>query len=608
MPGLSPAGGRRAPDRDRVMTLLADFKEYYRGFHQQCQEAEDFYFLRFPQDSVPGIPSMVPATARAKVNIATDHVDVNNLSIDVPLASPRAAARAERIQKFLIGTWMQTRQPVLRTSVRHAFLYGIAWRKRMFAPELWPDAPRFDDYHDAASYREALADFMEKRSLSYPLISRNVNPKNLIWDDSRAGRKWAIEFYQRDVQDIARRYPEWVGKTAGNRLTDWVEYWDDTWCMYLAGGEVVWGPYEHGYGFVPYVPLMPNNALDFDDGPPQDRYQGILYPIRNLLQAQARLLSQHEAILRTVSWRTLDFFGPPQIAKQTMEEYQLFGGKNVIPTGVEVKPSPVVQVPPEIMSELSRVEGLIDEATFPDVLRGARPTGISTGFGVSVLAGMGRLVFQGIADGLARSIEEENQCILKLVENKIQGRITVHARTDIHSFDQSIGPDDINGYYENTVKIKAEAPEERERESLLAMRLWDGGTGIIDLYEAQRRAGVANPLEMQNRQAAERIMSSPEFQLAQAQAALELLGYPQQQAEASSLTGQVPRRLGNTNLGGAQLPRPGERNLQEARIDSRNGVPSVFPQGMGGLDMLGNRLGNPAGGAVPMPNGRKAGG
>ena len=605
IPGLET---RSAPSVEEVLSLKRDGMEYFSGLHRQCLEAENYYFLRFPIAHPKDVEPIVPATARAIVNVGTDHVDVNNLAIDVPLASPRAAARAERIQKFLIGTWMQTKEPVLRTSVRHAFLYGIAWRKRMFAPEMWPDAPKFDDYASTGDYHEALSTFMDKRALTYPIVAKNVNPKNLIWDDSRAGRKWVIEFYERGTKDIAQRYPEWIPKTSGKRLSDWTEYWDDTWCMYIADNEAVWGPYRHGYGFIPYVPLIPNNSLDYDDGPPQDRYQGILYPIRSLLETEARLISQYEAIVRQVAWRTLDFFGPAQIAKQTAEEYQLFAGKNVVPTGVEVKPSPMIQAPPEIMQELSRVETMIEEATFPNVVRGVRPTGVSTGFGISVLAGMGRLVFQGIADGLARSIELENQCILKLVENKIQGRITVHARTDVHSFDQSIGPEDINGYYENTVKVKAEAPEERERESLLAMRLWNGGQGIIDLYEAQRRSGVTNPLEMQNRQAAEQILRSPEFLMLQAQQALELLGYPQQQAEASSLTGNAPDQLGNKNIGGAQLQRPGERNLQQARVASRDGVPSVFPQGLSGLDMLGNRLGGPTGGAVPMPNGRKAGG
>ncbi len=598
-----PGYDEGAPRLDEVMSLYSDYLTYYQAFHKQCAGDENYYHRKFAVDAPKGFTPVIPATGKAIVDVATDHVDVNNIAIDVPLASPRAAARAERIQKFLIGAWAQTKEPVLRTSVRHAFMYGIAWRKRMFAPELWPDAPKYDDYTGDGDYKEALADFMEKRSLSYPLVSKNVNPKNLLWDDSRAGRKWVIEFYQQDSRDIRYRYPEWLPKSQ-NRMATWMEYWDDTWCMYIADGDVVWGPYRHGYGFVPYISLIPNSSLDFDDGPPETRYQGILHAITSLIEAEARLVTQYEAIIRQVAWRTLDFYGPQQIAERTASEYVMFGGTNVIPPGVEVKPSPSLQAPQELLSHLGTVQSLMEQATFPNVVRGLRPTGVSTGFGLSVLAGMGRLVFQGIADGLARSIETENKCILQLVENKVRGRLTVHARSDVHSFDQSIGPDDINGYYESSVRIKAEAPEEREREALLALRLWNGGQGIIDLYEAQRRSGVTNPLEMQNRQAAERIMADPQVAMAMAQQAMQMLGLPQQMGEAASLTGEAPDQVGNMNIGGAQLQRPGERNVQQARVASNMGNPSVFPQGMSGMDMLGNQLAMPGGGATDMPNGR----
>ncbi|KKK73091.1 hypothetical protein LCGC14_2897310, partial [marine sediment metagenome] len=93
-------------------------------------------------------------------------------------------------------------------------------------------------------------------------------------------------------------------------------------------------------------------------------------------------------------------------------------GKNYVPVQVEVKASPQVNVPPEILRQLDMVQTMIEEATFPNVIRGVRPKGVSTGFGISVLAGMGRLVFQGVADGLARMMEEVNGKRLKLIENK----------------------------------------------------------------------------------------------------------------------------------------------------------------------------------------------
>ena len=65
--------------------------------------------------------------------------------------------------------------------------------------------------------------------------------------------------------------------------------------------------------------------------------------------------------------------------------------------------------------------------------------------------------------------------------------------------------------------------------------------------------------------------------------------------------------VGSRNIGGAQLARPGEANMQAARVASQQGRPSVYPQGMGGVDQLGAELGGPTGGAVGMPSGETIG-
>ena len=215
---------------------------------------------------------------------------------------------------------------------------------------------------------------------------------------------------------------------------------------------------------------------------------------------------------------------------------------------------------------------------------------------------MGRLVFQGTADGLRHSIEQVNSNFARLVENKVRGRITVHARTEVHNFDQAITPDDIRGMYENTVVVKAEAPEEREREALLAMRLQ--ASGIISTYEAMRRAGIVNPLEEMNQIRAEELLKSPEFLTAQAGLLMQEVGLGQQLMGAISPTLDGAGGIGNMNLGGQQLQRPGEGMLQQGRVASMQGQPSVYPQGISGMDSLGSILGSPGGGAQGMPSGQ----
>lgn len=595
----TPGVDEGAPTLDEIMSLHTEGLQYFRGFHDQCRLEDDYYTGRRNVPVIEGVDAVWPATANAIINVGTDHVDINNLAITFP-SSPRGRARAEKKKTFCLGAWMNIKKPVLRTLVRQAFLYGISWRKTMWDADRWPEAPMLDNFSGEPEYKEALSAFLDKRKISFPFRADVINPKNLIWDDSKIRPKWAIEFYKAPSRELQRRYPEWV--TDGEPMADWMEYWDDEWCAYIANRQFVWGPYKHGYEFMPYQPVLPVHSFTFEDGRPEERYKGILHAAHSLLDDEARLMSQIGAIVKQVAYRSLDFAGPPALAEKAADEYEIIMGKNIIPPGVEVRVSPMMQVPPDLYQQLNVVQTKIEEATFPNVIRGVRPKGVSTGFGISVLAGMGRMVFQGVADGMRHNIEEGNKAFLMLVENKARGPVTVYASTEVHQFDQTIRPEDIKGHHENTVQVKAEAPEERERESLLALRLHQAG--VISLYEAQRRAGITNPLEEQMQIRAEMLLNTPEFLASQTQLLLQRIGLPGQMEQAVGGPEIPGTNVGSQNIGGAQLQRPGERGIQQARIASREGTPSVYPQGMPGIDALGSILGGATGGAQGMPSGQ----
>ena len=590
------------PTVELVLGLRKEQGEYFRAFHKQCEQADTYYN---GQNAVPvprelSMDPIRPATARTIVDVATDHVDVANPSFFVPEPSARAKDRAERLKKFYQGAWMQVPEAIKQMAVKHSVIYGVGFTKTIFADDLWPDVPLLGDYDSEEAWKEAMRRHQQLRNVVFPIRVNVVNPKNVIWDDSALGMKWTIEHYSAQVRQLKARYPEWQTAKRGAEMATWTEYWDGRWYMFLADDVPVWGPYEHGYGFNPYVAVVPATSVDYDTGRPELRYRGMLTPVLNLLDAEARIITQMEAIMRQYAWPTMDFGGPNRVeAENVMDAYQIFAAKNYVGR-VEVKRSDRPVPPQELFSELTMVQTLIEDATFPNVVRGIRPTGVSTGFGVSVLAGMGRLRFSSYAQGMARAMSEINQRFAMLVESPKIGRITVRARSEIHSFDQQITAEDVSGFYENKVVLKAEAPEEREREAILAERLWS--RGMISLFEAQRRSGITNPLEEQMQMKAERILEQllPE----QVEAARQRINLPQQLASAVDVTGAPD--LGNQfSPGLSQLQRPGEVNLQRARVQSQQGQESVFPQGLGGLELLGRQLGTPTGGGRNMPSGQE---
>jgi hypothetical protein len=598
------------PTLDMVLSLKKDYQTYYRAFHKGCRDAETYYFgenvVPVPVDL--SIDPVRPATANSIINVATDHVDITNPAIMVPDPSPRSKDRAERIQKFLQGVWLHVPARVKRTAVRQQFMYGISFLKQMWEPDVWPDQPKMSDYSTTEDYRAALKDFINNRGIVFPFRVINANPKNLIWDDSRVGIKWVIESYQGRAGDLKRLYPEWVSSKGDGDVSSYDEYWDDTWHIRLIDNQIVWGPHEHGYGFMPYTPVVPGTSVDFDIDRPERRYRSMLAPVYNLLDTEARLVTQYEAMLRQYAWRTLDFHGNQTAAQNTADTYELFASKNIVPPGVDVVPSPTAVPPQEILVQLSNIQTMIEMATFPNVVRGVRAKGVSSGFHTSVLAGTGRLVFGPYAEGMSDAMVRLNRGFLMLIENKAQGKVTVRARSMVHNFDQAIGPDDIRGFYENVVVLKAEAPEEREREAILAFRLWNGGNGIISLYEAMRRSGIVNPLEEFNQLMAEQLVKGMFPQ--QLEEAIRSLNLGGQLAGAAGDTGPGlggggGGAIGNQFLPGqSQLQRPGEANIQQARVASQQGQPSVFPQGRSGMDLLGAALTSAPGTARGMPSGQ----
>lgn len=620
------------PSIEYIRDLRTDSSQYFSGFHTQCGLEDSYYYgtRTIPVPSLFQVDPVRPASGKAIIEIAADHVDVKNISIDVPV-SLKSSARGERLKRFYQGAWDSVKEPVLRTAVKQAFGYGVAFLKTGLKTELWYDSPKMSDYGDIdsdgrfiliheAEWKEALKMFMEKRKMLFPFYIKNVSPKELMWDDSPEGPNWVIRHVQVPMGNLSPQYRDQIINRESKDIVSWTEYWDDTWYCYLIDDQVVKEATRHGYGALPWIPILPAMSMSWDSGTPDSRYQGILHPVHSLLDAEARLITQYNSIVRRHAWPTLDFKGPIRAADDARQRYEQFSGKNVLPENVSVQPSPIPTVPAEIIQNLSMVQTMIEEATFPNVVRGLRPKGVGTGFAISALAGMGRLRFQGVADAMARSIEGVNSNLAAMVES-LNMTVTVHARSEVHNFDQTIKPNDIKGYRESRVALKAEAPEEREREALLARQLYQSARPMISLYEAQRRIGISNPIEEQVRMGAEeavRNLQAEELEQLRQRLAGQQVG---QIAEGAGIPpglvtpGQAPPGAppgepaeGNRFLAGLpQLQRLAEGNIQRARIASAQDEPSVFPRGIGGIDRMGNRLGSAPGGRQGTPGGMSVG-
>ena len=122
--------------------------------------------------------------------------------------------------------------------------------------------------------------------------------------------------------------------------------------------------------------------------------------------------------------------------------------------------------------------------------------------------------------------------------------------------------------------------------------------------EALKRSGVTNPLEMLTDRLSEDLLLSPAVR-AQAEAAVgervNLLG------QLTSLLGgggQDGMNTGNQFMPGqGQLQEPGQPRAQAAG-QAAAAQPAAFPQGAGGIDLLGSMVGSAPGAARNVPSGQ----
>ena len=604
------------PTCEYVRSLMSTYKDYFSTFHAQCRKADEYIAneneIPVPEDEEGnGLGDPVhTGLARSIVKTAADHIDTENMSVEV-LTSPRARGRGQRIAKGITGMWLSIKEPALRQAKESVYTYGVGFLKAQFKAEEWPDSPRHDDYDDVQDWSSAFKDWFESRKILFPISDTSPNPRNLIWDDSRSGMRWVIEFYQATGHDLRLQFPQFVGDPSGQFM--YWEYWDDEWFGIMAGkedgseGQWVEGPYKHGYGRLNYRMIDPVNSVTGDIGEPAKRFVPLFGYSFDLLDAVDRSISDYLLILRKSAYPARIWRNPSrEIAEDDAGSFAGWGAENVAQanTTIDMVPQPIP--PAQILDVVPMLLRFVERGTHPGIVQGERPAGVSSGFMVSVLAGMGRLSFGPYAEALARAIEGINMVFLDILENKIQTPIVVSARTEARNFDQTIGPKDIAGIRENRVTLRAEAPEERERQTALAIQARGAPNGpIVSRLEAIKRSGSPNPLEELQQIDAE-IVADMAFQIAAQQLAQELVaGQEPESAVGQQAAGILADRVNTGQFGPIQPPRPGEAAIQQRRVASRMEGERAYPT-QGGLDLLGGRLGGATGGGIRLPSGGRS--
>lgn len=457
-------------NREKLIVLEKQLKEFYSQFHTQCATIDTYYNLKFEIPQVEGFTAHHPSTAQVAIDDAAAQIDISSLRVRVPPRSESKKNEATKLERFYNGCWhgvLRNDGTLLNRTSKSLFKDGVAFHKILCDTDVEP-------VDDEEGYRFD----------RFPFMVLLRHPTHVMVDPSyfsTGNFNYVVESYTRKAGDIREFYPEWESNKDINADVEWIEYWDNKSYIMMADGIVV-DEGGHDYGLPPYEIIDAGLGYEDTDGKPECRWRSLIHPCLNDLAYEARLLYTCEAILRIEAFKkkTYQITDGTQITPEQVKEWVAAQSTHplapvVVPPGVTPIDPPQMNIPNQIFPILSMVQGKIDAATVAKVARGERPEGAASGYMTAILAGMARIKFGPAMNSLQRTIERENRRFAKFVEIYFPKGIAVWGKIDTEPFDVTVKAKDISGYYINEANISSVAPEEESR------RMQDG----IALYGAR---------------------------------------------------------------------------------------------------------------------------
>jgi hypothetical protein len=524
------------------------------------------------------------------VQLATAILGAQRPRIRVPRPSDTMEdqEQAETIQQFLQGCWdMNVREyeiDALERAIWWAVVVGWFGFKVLFDPNA--KAKKGDGWD------------------RFPLRIDARNPRTLYPQpcDGRPG--YVVERYERKWGEVRRQwadelneiglYPESYKDT--DKVT-WTEYWDEERMIYLVQDKEMVNE-DHGYGFVPYAighgyesPLLEGDR----------RGIGLLAPISDVLRQEQELFTQRSAIAEKYAWPTILV---ESVLGDKFELNQSPGAVNYLMPGDSVTFLEWRSTMPELETLHQQTRSYIERSTFTGVQFGERPVAGTTGYLASLLSATSQLKLQPIKRSLELTMAAVNEMLLKLVEAKVEGTLSVdgmdHRNKD---FEVSIEAKDIKGYRRNIVELQVMMPGENVEKAMTGLRLSQQGI-ISRLTAREKYAEVESPQEEQQLVLAEKILEHPLVLAGAGLKAAQDWGYDvdelaRELEQAKSVNaGQPPQRALPPGPGGA----PGMAAAMAGGKPSPGGLPPVAQASV--MQRLIQPPGGPRRGPLPGTGGR----
>ncbi len=594
--------------------LLEQFRSLrdsvYSSYVAAVERDAPYYELRFAERLLPrewaqeNVRTITPPTAYNAVENAHDHVQTTP-RIRVPVRPSernrqREQETAERKRQALRFWWEQVEVEggdPLSAGVKKQVKDGKVVIKKLVRFDLLPDAEEDPAY-------ASLGEDGFLWEVSAP------SPETVFEDPDRPhDPSYVYEAYKIRVGTALRLYPagahSWRGKQA-QHLVQLVEYWskpkgDDR------GRHVVWiedepvvddpNPYSWATsrstegrpdyaGYVPYHVRPSGWGEHHRDGDPEKLYVGMLRRQHSLLDAEAQQATAANAQLMVSTFPMVITYGLTE-----EQRVEVGPGKRIRlddPDSQRVEILRWPELPESVFALLAQVGRWSNELTKFEALGGVPLRGVDTATEAdSVVRNAAAKLHRPVAH-LRSLVAAVNRQVLQDIERVIEQPVTLFGSTGGGGAEVTLGPEDIDGFYANSVQLGTSDQAALDR---IEARLWmDAFVRLPGLSEQQvmENIGIEDPYQEQLRREEEEAFRSPEQRQLRTLLSLAALG-PAAELIRNSMVRrlEVPEGQQGGPPGGDELSAearvaategplaPGQRVIQQAQEDARLSRPDL---------------------------------
>jgi hypothetical protein len=486
---------------DEVVTLRNNSAIVFGSLRTRFQTALELYNREWSilhPDVQRRYDEVIPLTAKTIVDVIASNLIPDDINFNVePLRNTQKfTEHADKLEAdaYLLSQRLNADYSPIPEAIKNTLIYGLGWLRTIYKPAPMPE----DNEWERAKWEAS------KKS-RFPFVVTAIDPQNIL--PAPDYKSWIMESFERFAYEVDAEF----GTAHDDKLQKlkWIAYWSADEKLYIVNDSELVNKYtENPYGIIPYTPIWSGLGKHSPDGKMENEILGILFPLKGLLEEEARVITAVSIILQTTALRPILYRNAPEGF-----EWPIGPGQMQDVGEMEFIDFPMPTLSKDTYNLLTIVSQQIERAVGEQLFGGGRQVGVGSGLFEGMLLEQARKRYAPIIRSIEAGYSDLMGKMLCLIE-----------RHKIEIPGMKLKPSEIGGYYDVKAKFVNADIAEKRISSMIARMLYM--SGIIDLETAwgPDYMNIPDSSKVRKGLMIDKILTSPEMTAALVTKAAEAMG------------------------------------------------------------------------------------